>query len=491
MGAYSPEDTVQGHSEKNHAALLSLMAAVVLTSVKLGIGLYTNSLGILSEALHSGLDLVAALMTLFAVRMAAQPADKSHPYGHGKVENLSALGETLLLLFTSAWIVVEAYHRLVSGGAPVLPSLWGVAVMSLSIGIDVNRARMLRKVAKKYKSQALEADALHFWSDIWSSGVVLAGVLAVWCGSWLPESSPVRPFLDSADAVAALLVSLIILKSCFSMAKRSITALMDGGGQEHEDEIRRKVSSLPGITAVKKVRVRVSGPYSFVDLCVGVEPGLRVEMGHVLAHQAEHLVAGILPEADVTVHVEPCDAADAGRADPFFIIQNLAVEQGLAVHSVQVTQEEGRLHAELHVEMNGGMPLVAAHTRVAVFEKALHTSLPDMDVVTHIEPEQGQEQVERVSLSGTEVEPLRYAVEQLVGMTEGVSGCHRLTAYRYGAALDADLCLTFHCCMTEDCTVERAHAVTAELEAALRRAIPALRRVIIHIEPPCPVQPAL
>ena len=217
---------MQGHSEKNSAAMLSLAAATLLTLVKLGVGLYTNSLGILSEALHSGLDLVAALMTLFAVRMAAQPADRNHPYGHGKAENLSALGETLLLLLTSVWIM-EAYDRLVSGGAPVLPSLWGVGVMALSITIDINRARMLHKVAKKFKSQALEADALHFWSDIWSSGVVLAGVLAVWCGSWLPETSPVRPFLNSADAVAALLVSLIILKSCFSMARRAINALMD------------------------------------------------------------------------------------------------------------------------------------------------------------------------------------------------------------------------------------------------------------------------
>ncbi|MGN0008380.1 MAG: cation-efflux pump [Desulfovibrionaceae bacterium] len=472
---------MQGHSEKNSAAMLSLAAATLLTLVKLGVGLYTNSLGILSEALHSGLDLVAALMTLFAVRMAAQPADRNHPYGHGKAENLSALGETLLLLLTSVWIMVEAYDRLVSGGAPVLPSLWGVGVMALSITIDINRARMLHKVAKKFKSQALEADALHFWSDIWSSGVVLAGVLAVWCGSWLPETSPVRPFLNSADAVAALLVSLIILKSCFSMARRAINALMDGGGEEHEEEIRQKVAALPGITSVRQVRVRTSGPYSFVDMTVGVEPGLRVETGHALAHQAEQTVAVLMPEADVTVHVEPCGGSPS--TDPFFIIQRLAIEQGMPVHSLQVTREGGCLHAELHVEMDGAMPLMAAHARVAMFERKLRACLPELDVVTHIEPEQGREEMNRVSLTHEEAAPLIYAVEQLVGMTEGITRCHRVTAYRCGDA-QAGLSLSFHCCMTEDCTVAHAHAVAAELEAALRRSLPQLRRIVIHMEPP-------
>ena len=166
--------------EKSRAAMFSLLAALALTSVKLAVGLYTNSLGVLSEALHSGLDLLAAVLTLIAVKISSKPADSRHPYGHGKAENLSALAQTLLLFGTCAWVVYEGVHRLASGGSPVVPSLWGVGVMAFSIAVDINRVRVLRRVAKTFNSQALEADALHFSTDILSSAVVLVGVLAVW-----------------------------------------------------------------------------------------------------------------------------------------------------------------------------------------------------------------------------------------------------------------------------------------------------------------------
>uniref|UniRef100_UPI00261F8703 cation diffusion facilitator family transporter n=1 Tax=uncultured Bilophila sp. TaxID=529385 RepID=UPI00261F8703 len=199
------------NAEKNHAALSSLCWALFLTVIKLVAGLATNSLGILSEALHSSLDLVAAGITFFAVRVAARPADKTHPYGYGKIENLSALAETVLLLVTCGWIVHEAVNRLFFNAPEISPSWWGVGIILVSLLVDVNRAAMLRRVARKHKSQALEADALHFTTDIWSSGVVLAGLLCVQLSEFLPPASPFRPILHMADALAALAVSGIVV----------------------------------------------------------------------------------------------------------------------------------------------------------------------------------------------------------------------------------------------------------------------------------------
>lgn len=209
------------HSQaKNRAALVSLLAACLLTAIKLVVGIYTNSLGILSEALHSGLDLLAAAMTLYAVRLSSRPADARHPYGHGKVENLSALGETVLLFVICIWVVYEGAGRLLSGDTPVAPSIWGIIVMGISIVIDVNRVRVLKKVAKETRSQALEADALHFSTDILSSAVVLVGVGAVWLAAKLQLPEPVHKVLVQADTVAALLVALIIFRASLHMARK-------------------------------------------------------------------------------------------------------------------------------------------------------------------------------------------------------------------------------------------------------------------------------
>ena len=268
-------------NEKQKAAVVSLLAALGLTLLKLAVGLTTNSLGILSEALHSGLDLLAAAMTLLAVRIAAKPADQGHPYGHGKVENLSALGQTLLLFLTCVWVVHEGVTRLLAGASPVTPSLWGVGVMAVSMAVDINRVRILRRVARRYKSQALEADALHFSTDILSSAVVLAGVLAVWLAAALRLPEPLHRMLAQADTVAALLVAVIIFRASLHMAATAVNTLMDSGSAEAQQGVIRAVQAVPGIAEVRRARVRVSGPQSFVDLTWGLRPACVCPMGTV------------------------------------------------------------------------------------------------------------------------------------------------------------------------------------------------------------------
>jgi cation diffusion facilitator family transporter len=279
--------------EKQSAALSSLLAAVGLTAFKIVVGVWTGSLGILAEAAHSGLDLVAAGLTFLAVRFSGRPADRTHLYGHGKIENLSALAETLLLLFTCAWIVWEAVHRLRSHHALVQVTIWSLVVMLTSIVIDVSRSRMLARMARKYHSQALEADALHFQTDVWSSGVVIVGLLAVKLGLWW------------GDAAAALGVSAVVVWVSVQLGRRTVDALLDTAPEGMEEQIAAAVSAVEGVRDCHQVRVRYSGPVPFVDLHVLVDGAQTLAEAHRLTETIEAVIQRIAPQADVTVHPEP------------------------------------------------------------------------------------------------------------------------------------------------------------------------------------------
>lgn len=294
-------------SEKTGAALSSVIAAVALTSFKLVVGLLTNSLGILAEAAHSGLDLVAALMTFFAVRIADKPADREHLFGHGKAENLSALFETALLLITSIWIIYEAEHRLTSPQVHVEVSIWSFIVMATSIAVDVTRSRILRRAAKKYHSQALEADALHFSTDIWSSSVVLVGLVLVLISRAFPQFA----WLEKGDAISALLVALIVIFVGGELGLRSIQALLDAAPKNGEyDRIVKEVGRIRKVTNVHAVRIRPSGASWFVDLHVTMDGDITLNESHRVTERIEATVHKILPHSDVTVHVEPLEMAE-------------------------------------------------------------------------------------------------------------------------------------------------------------------------------------
>jgi cation diffusion facilitator family transporter len=291
--------------EKTTAALSSVVAAIGLTSFKVVVGLLTNSLGILAEAAHSALDLAAAAMTFFAVRVADKPADREHPFGHGKVESVSALFETLLLLATSVWIIYEATHRLSVPQAHVEVSIWSFLVMGTSIVVDATRSRILMRAAKKHNSQALEADALHFSTDIWSSSVVILGLIGVLAA----RSFPNLVWLEKADAVAALVVAVIVIFVSGELGFRSIQALLDAAPKNGEQEkIIETVTALKEVHDTHSVRIRPSGAGWFVDMHVTMNGNLSLKESHTVTEKIETIVRGILPKSDVTVHVEPFDA---------------------------------------------------------------------------------------------------------------------------------------------------------------------------------------
>lgn len=287
--------------EKQSAALTSLLAAVALTAFKIVVGILTGSLGILAEAAHSGLDLVTSGMTLVAVRISGRPADRSHLYGHGKIENLSALGETLLLVATCGWIVWEAVHRLLFRHVEIEVTVWSFVVMLGSIAVDLSRSRVLARAARKYNSQALEADALHFQTDVWSSAVVVLGLIGVKVAAWYPRLA----FLRDADAVAALGVSILVAWVSAQLGRRTVDALMDHAPAGMEDRILAVVEAVPGVRNCHNLRMRYSGPVLFIDLHVLVDGTQSLADAHQLTEFVEHAIQELAPQADVTVHPEP------------------------------------------------------------------------------------------------------------------------------------------------------------------------------------------
>lgn len=287
--------------EKRGAAGSSVLAAVGLTSFKIVVGLTTGSLGILAEAAHSALDLIAALMTWMAVRISGKPADRDHPYGHGKVENLSALGETVLLLITCVWIIYGAVDRLIEHKIEIEVTVWSFAVMITSVVVDISRSRMLYRAARKFNSQALEADALHFSTDIWSSAVVILGLISVKLSEWVAGWGGLR----YADAVAAIIVAVIVVQVSIKLGLRTTAALLDTAPAGLEETITAAVRSLPGVNDCHNVRLRYSGPKLFVDIHILVDGNQTLRAAHDLTEEIERAIQKVVPDADVTVHPEP------------------------------------------------------------------------------------------------------------------------------------------------------------------------------------------
>jgi cation diffusion facilitator family transporter len=471
-----PEATdAKATHEKRLAALSSVIAAVFLTGIKLAIGLVTGSLGILSEAAHSGLDLVAAGVTLFAVRASDRPADLDHPYGHGKVENFSALIETLLLFITCAWIVYEAVHRLMAGTI-VEVSYWSFIVMGTSIVVDATRSRVLMRVAKKHRSQALEADALHFSTDILSSSVVIVGLIAVFIGEQVKVSNPgLASWLFRADAIAALGVSAIVIYVSWNMGKRAVSALMDSTPTGLDGRIKTALVALPGVLAVDRVRSRVSGPTSFVDLTLAVARTASLEEAHVIASRAEDRVRELVPHADVMVHVDPVARDGHSQLERIYAT---AGRQGIAIHDLHIHDVRGSLSAEFHAEVPENLSVSLAHERVTELERAVRAEMPELIGVTaHIEPV-GEHEL----LSQAKTVTSRSIQETITGLSKdipGVTDCHNISILQ-----GKDVSVSFHCTVAPEMPIGEAHALTERIENELRRRLPALGRVIVHVEPP-------
>lgn len=377
--------TDSAHREKARAVISSVLWSLFLTGIKIWAGLATNSLGILSEALHSGLDFCAAAITFYAVRMASRPADDDHQYGHEKVENLSALAETVLLLVTCLWIVWEALDRLIFGAGSLELTWWAFAVVAVSLAVDINRSAMLRRVAKEHKSQALEADAMHFTTDIYSSGVVLLGLVCVGLSRFVDEGSIWRTMLEKADAAAALFVAGIVCVVAWGLGKRSIHALMDGGSSEVNEKICSELRTSAPEYPLLSLRSRDIGAKTYVEMTIGTPPELHVEDAHEVTELMESLVRKVVPDADVFIHVEPCSMPL--HASPDMVAHALAFRYHVRIHGFSEIRRGNDLVLFMDVEMPPDISLREGYSRVRAFQADLEQELHVTEVVLRIEPD--------------------------------------------------------------------------------------------------------
>jgi cation diffusion facilitator family transporter len=489
-----PHNTKTEHQEKTIVALSSVGAAVGLTTLKIVVALLTGSLGILAEATHSGLDLVAALMTFFAVRFADRPADATHNYGHAKVENLSALAEVGLLLLTAVWIIYEALQRLLFHDALVHITIWAFLVMLVSIGVDYTRSRALLRVARKLGSQALEADALHFSTDIWSSLVVIAGLAMV----YLVEHLPLPAWFGYADAIAALGVSGIVIWVSLRLARETIDALLDRAPGELIPQMQEAIARVEHVTEVRRNRIRRTGNKYFADIIIAAPRTLTFEQTHTLTEQVEQAVMEsvhtIYPqgETDIVVHVEPTTTPEETVTDQ---IHYLAELQGVHAHDIHVRNVGGRLEADFDLEVQSDMNLHDAHEVATRLETAVLQGNQQLRrVTTHLEAPTN-EVVQRQDVT-TQYSEMAGHIRRIADCIAGDGSAHDIHLYRSqaqsvelnryeqpGQALP-ELDLVLHTTFEAHIPLSQVHSKAEEIKRSLRQAYPFLGSVIIHTEPP-------
>ena len=457
--------------EKNRAALTSVLAAVLLTGLKLAVGLLTGSLGILAEAAHSGLDLAAALMTFFAVRIAGKPPDAHHTYGHGKVENLSALFETLLLLATCVWIIYEAIQRLFFKAVEVEASVWGFVVMAISITVDVNRSRMLSRAARKHRSQALEADALHFATDVWSSSVVILGLGGVWLAEHL---GPRWAFLIHTDAIAALVVATIVVGVSSQLGKRAVMALIDTAPRGLQERVQQVAEGVPGVEAVTHIRMREVGPVVFLDLTATVDRSKSLEEAHRIAAQVEDEVRAAVPGSDVVVHIDPGRMVGETLEQA---LSALAAQLGLRLHNMHAHQDAEGVHLDLHAELDERLTLREARELLEEFEARVREEIPSVrSVNAHLEPRHAPVLAEQAT-AGRQAQ-VEEALREVLAHTEGLHSWHGLQVRQAADGLD----VVVHCLADPHISVATAHRLADQVERGLRERVPGLGQVLVHVE---------
>src|SRR5580658_4451300 len=452
-------------TEKERVALGSIVASGGLTLGKAAVGVTTGSLAILSEAAHSLIDLAATVMTYFAVRMADKPADRDHQYGHGKIENIAALAETALLFILSGVVMWESGQRLI-GDHPhaVEASTVAFGVMVVSIAVDFYRARALTRVAVETSSPALEADALHFSSDMWSSAAVLLGLAGVRLG---------YPWADSA---AAMVVALFVCLAGWRLGRRTIDALTDTAPEGVADRITAIARKVGNVASVERVRTREVGATVFGEIEVGASRTLPLDGVEKLKADIEAAVKAAVPSAEIGVIVTPRALDDETVMERVMVI---ARNRGLPVHHVTVHAIPEGLTISLDLEVDGTLSLDAAHDIADGLEAAIRTDIaPVIEVETHIEPLQ-MEGSAGSDAAATDVAEVERTLAALAAATAALRNVHDVRMRDTG---DGRIVI-FHCDVDSARTVSEVHELVDELERGLRRRFPTIKRVIGHAEP--------
>ncbi|MCW3003039.1 MAG: cation-efflux pump [Conexibacter sp.] len=446
------------------SALASVVAAAFLVALKLVAGLLSGSLGLVAEAVHSGTDLVAALLTFLALRVAVRPADRDHPYGHGKAEHLAALGEGGFLVLASAFIAIQAITRLVDGSdSSVEAHGWTFAVLGVVLVVDVMRMVVSHRAAKRHGSPALASNALHFASDMVGTVAVLIGLLLTRAGS------------PQADSFAALAVAVLVVVAAVRLMRRNVDVLMDATPEEAALAARTAIAAAEPEIELRRLRVRAAAGRNFVEATVGVPPDAALGEGHAVADSIEEAVQDVLPGSDVVVHVEP--GASAGNLRERASAAALTVRGVREVHNVRVVDVAGRPELSLHLKLPAELGLGAAHEIACAVEEAIHVAVPEVvDVHTHIEPlspDAESEEVRRAEVAA-EADAIRAVVREVTGAEpEGLR-------FRAG---DEGVVTLLTVRIAGDQTLDDAHRAASEIERRVRELAPRIAEVIVHTEP--------
>ena len=449
---------------QRRTALYSVLAAIALIGLKLGTGIATHSLGLISEAAHSGIDLIAALLTFFAVGVAARPADSGHQYGHGKAEHLSALGEGAILVVASILIVWRAVDRLAGHSHPAVHARWyALVVIGIVMVIDIGRATASARAARRYSSAALSSNALHFATDLGGSTAVLVGLLLVRAG------------YPRADAVAALLVAVIVLLAAVRLMRRNVDVLMDIVPADAEEAARRAIVGIEPEVELRRLRMRQAAGRHFADVVIGIDVDAAVGQGHAAADAVERAVQSALPEADVVVHVEPREDDSAIRERAHAAA--LGVRRVREVHNVSVVAVGSSTELSLHLKLPGDLSLDEAHDVAEEVERAIHVAVPEADVVqTHLEPLAEESAGTRPRY--TEIVDDYDIVERIVKDATGALP-EALRFLHTDEGLVAYLTLK----IGGTTALADAHLQASRIEEAIRRERPEIADVIVHTEP--------
>jgi cation diffusion facilitator family transporter len=449
---------------KRQVALVSMGASGLLTMAKFGVGLMTGSLAILSEALHSLLDFAATALTWFAVGISDKPADDTHHYGHGKIESVTALIATGLLFATSAWVIQEAVKRLIWQEGAVMVTPTAIGVVLASILIDFWRARALSRTAKATRSQALEADALHFSSDMWSSMVVLAGLGLVWLG------------FRNGDSIAAIFVAILVAIAGWRLGKSTIDVLMDAAPQGAADDITAIAESVEGVVSVESVRVRAAGSSLFVDLLLLVPRALPLDQVVLLKQRVIDKLVAKRPEAQIRITANPVAIDNESVRDRVMVI---AVNRRLAVHHVTVQTLSGGLSISFDLEVDHRMPLGEAHVVASDLEAAIRREFgEEIEVETHIEPLLADD-VEGHDVDDATRAAMVRTIERLTDSDSGLVDALNVRVRR----TPRGLILTLHCRAAPQTPVQEVHERVDALERRIRASIEDIARIVIHAEP--------
>jgi cation diffusion facilitator family transporter len=447
---------------QRRTALVSVGAAVALIALKLAAGLPSHSLGLVSEAAHSGTDLIAALLTFFAVGVAVRPADVAHQYGHGKAEHLSALAEGAILFAASCFIAWRAITHLVgSRGTSVEATWYALLVIVIVIAIDLSRTIVSWRASRRYRSAALGANAMHFASDLAGSGAVLVGLLLVRAG------------YARADSAAGLFVAVLVLFAAARLMKRNIDVLMDRAPADAEEAARAAIAGIEPAVSVDRLRMRQAGSRQFADVVIRVPPGAAVGQGHAAADSVEAALHDALPGSDVVVHVEPAEDEEALRDRAHAAA--LGVPQVREVHNVSVLLVGRRVEVSLHLKLPGDLTLEEAHEVATEVEQAIAAAVPEVDSVqTHLEPLAEAGEGRRVDDDSAERELVLRIVREITGHEP-----RELRFLRTDDGLVAHLTLG----LEGDSRLADAHARASEIEERIRRARPEIADVVVHTEP--------